>query len=146
MAVVVAGELHDLVTAGEPAGKPHRAHRRLGAAAHHPHLLDARHRRDDQFGEVAFSLRGRTVARALAKHFFDRCDHARMTVAEYHRAPRADVVEIHVAVDVGEPLAERTFEKNRLAADAAKSTGGRVHAARDEFLGAGEGGMAAIAA
>jgi len=69
-----------------------------------------------------------------------------MTVAEDHRAPRADVVEIHVAVDVGEPLAECAFEKDRFAADAAKGAGGRVHAPRDEFLGAGEGGMAAIAA
>ena len=41
--VVAAGELHHLRAAGEPAGQPDRAHRRLGAGADEPHLLDRRH-------------------------------------------------------------------------------------------------------
>ena len=42
VAVVAAGELHDLVATGGAAGEADRGHRRLGAARHEPHLLDAR--------------------------------------------------------------------------------------------------------
>ena len=40
--VVAAGELDDPVPAGEAAGHPDRAHGRLGARRHQPHLLDSR--------------------------------------------------------------------------------------------------------
>ena len=51
VAVVAAGELDDLGAAGEPARQPDRAHRRLGAAADQPHLLDRRDARHDLLGE-----------------------------------------------------------------------------------------------
>ena len=42
VAVVAAGELDDTAAAGEAAGQPDRAHRRLGAGVDQPHLLDRR--------------------------------------------------------------------------------------------------------
>ena len=42
MAVVAAGELHDQLAAGEPAGQPDRGHGRLGAGGHEADLLDRR--------------------------------------------------------------------------------------------------------
>ena len=123
VAVVIARELDQLVAASEPAGETHGAHRRLGAAAHHPHLLDARHGRDDQFSKPALGLGGRAVARARGECPFDCGDHSRVAVAEDHRAPGADVVEIRVAVDVGEVLPRGALEEDRLAADAAEGAG-----------------------
>ena len=42
-------------------------------------------------------------------------------MAEDHRAPRSDVVEVAPAVDVGEPLPVGPGEEDRLAADAAEA-------------------------
>ena len=53
VAVVAPGELDDQVPAGEPAGQPDGAHRRLGPAGDEPHQLDRRDRLDDQLGQFA---------------------------------------------------------------------------------------------
>ena len=143
MAVIVAGKLDDQLAAGRPAGQPHGAHGRLGAGADHPHLFDARHRVDDLLGQTAFRLGRRAVAGAPREGLVDRRHHPRMPVAEDHRAPRTDVVEVAAAVDVGQVLAKAALEKDWLAAHCAKGAGGRVHATGNELLSTGKGGMAA---
>ena len=142
MAVVVAGELHDHVAAGEAAGQADGAHRRLRARTHHPYLLDRRNRRNDQVGEPALGLCRCAVARACGQRPLDRLHHPRMPVAEDHRPPGADVVEVDVAVDVGEVLAEGRREKDRLAPHPSERAGGRVDATGDQPAGPGEGVVA----
>ena len=46
-----------------------------------------------------------------------------MAVAENHRPPRTDVVEVADAVDVGQPLPLGLPEEDRLAADATEGAG-----------------------
>ena len=120
MAVVVAGELDQLVAAGESPRQSHGAHRRLGAGAHHPHLLDARYGVDDQLGQPALRFGGRAVAGARLERCLDRGNHSRVPMAEDHRPPRADVVEVGVAVDVGELLPACARKEDRLTAHASK--------------------------
>ena len=63
VAVVVAGELHDLRPRPvAPAGQPDRRHRRLGAARHQPHLLAGRHPGADLLGQQHLAVGRRAVA------------------------------------------------------------------------------------
>ncbi len=57
-------------------------------------------------------------------------------VAVDQRAPGADVVDVGVAVDVGDLRARRVVDEDRLAADRAHRADGRVDAAREDADGA----------
>src|SRR5262249_42974475 len=100
MAVIAAGKLDDDVAAGGAAGQSQGAHRRLGAGADHANHLDARHRLDDQFGEVRLALSRGAETGALVQGLLDGPHDPRMTVAEDERAPRTDIIEIAIAVEV----------------------------------------------
>ena len=61
-------------------------------------------------------------------------EHRGMGVAEDHRAPGADVVDVAVAVEVEEIRPLGPVDEDRLAADAAEGPGRAVHAAGHELL------------
>ena len=61
-------------------------------------------------------------------------------MAEDQRAPRADVVDVAIAVDVVEIGRFAALEKDRLAADAAERAGRTIDAAGDEILSTSERG------
>jgi hypothetical protein len=64
-----------------------------------------------------------------------RVQHVRVAVAEDHRAPGADVVDIALVVFVGDVGAFGVLEEQRRAANALERAHRRVHAAGDVFLG-----------
>ena len=135
VAVIVAGELDDHVAAGEAAGQADRAHRGLGAGVDQPDLLDRRHGLDDQLGQFAFGLgRGAEAGAAARAAASSAATTAGWRVAQDHRPPRADVVDVAIAVDVEQigPLA--ALEEDRLAADAAEGPGRAVDAAGHELF------------
>ena len=105
MAVVAAGELDDLGAAGESAGQPDRAHRGLGAGVDQPDQLDRRHPVDDLGGQFAFGGSRRPERQASGGGLGDGLHDRRVRVAEDHRPPRADQVDVAVAVGVGQPVA-----------------------------------------
>jgi hypothetical protein len=57
-------------------------------------------------------------------------------VAEDHRAPGAEKIEVAIAVDVEEVCAFGVSDEGRLATDGAKGADGRIDAAGEEFFGA----------
>src|ERR1043166_3455801 len=59
-----------------------------------------------------------------------------MPVAQDHRPPRADVVDVAVAIDVEQIGPFGAIENHRLPADASKGSRGAIHAAGHELLGA----------
>ena len=61
--------------------------------------------------------------------------HLGMHVAQDHRAPRADVVDVLVAVDVEQIGTRGAGHERRLAADRAEGSRGTVDAARDHAVG-----------
>src|SRR2546430_255173 len=65
-----------------------------------------------------------------------------MAVAQDQRAPRTDVVEVAVAVDVDQKRTFTPCDKDGLAADGAKCAGRAVHAAGDQAAGPCEGVVA----
>jgi hypothetical protein len=116
VAVVAAGELHDDVAAGEPAGQPDRRHRGLGARRHQPEPLD-RGAADDLLDQGDLVLGRGAVRRAAGGRLADRGDHLGVSVPEEHRPPGADQVDVLVAVDVGEPRPARRGDEPGRAAD-----------------------------
>ena len=146
VAVIVAGKFDDHVPAGESAGQADGAHRGFGAGADQPHFFDRRHRLDDQFGQFAFGLGRRAEARSPGRGRLHRLDHLRMGMAQDHRPPGADVVDVAIAIDVEQIGPFAAGEEDRLAADSAKRPGRAIDAAGYQLLGASKGGMAFVSA
>ena len=128
--VVAAGELDHLGPPGEPAGEPDRGHRRLGAAGHQPHLLDRLDPRDDLLGQRDLALTGRTEGRAAGDRVLDGRDDLGMGVAEDHRPPGADEVDVLATVGIGEVRTGTGHHEPGRTAHGAERAYGRVHAAR----------------
>ena len=136
VAVVAAGELDHHRPPGEPAGQAQRAHRRLGAGAHQPHLLDRLHARHDLLGEGNLGLGRRAEAEPTGGRLANRRDDAGMGVPEDHRPPRPDQVDVAAPVGVGEPRPDGLAHEPGRAANRAERPHWRVHPAGDHLLGA----------
>ena len=102
VAVIAARELDQLVASGEAAREPQRAHRRFGAARTKANRLDRRNHRADELGEFAFGFGRRAVRRTACGCGLHGFDDGGMRVAENERPPRHDVVDVGVAVEIGE--------------------------------------------
>ena len=138
VAVIGAGELDQLLAPGCRAREAHGAHRRLGARVDHPHHLDRREAVADLGGELDLALGRGAVAGALRGGLGDRLDDRRMRVAADQRAPRADPVDVAMAVDVDQLEALAAIDEDRvLAADRAHRPHGGVDPAREQADGAG---------
>ena len=134
VAVVAAVELDDLASRPVNAARePQRAHRRLGARARRsaPSRSTAARRAISSASSTSSAVGApKLVPRRSAAS--TRRDDLRVRVAEDQRAPRADVVDVAVAVDVEEVRALAAVDEERRAADGAERAHGRVHAAREE--------------
>ena len=100
MSVIVPGELDHGRAAGEAAGQPDRAHRRLGAAGDQPDLLDGGDPGHDLLGEQHLVLGGGAEGEPARGGPGDGVQHVGVGVAEDHRTPRADQVDVLGAVGV----------------------------------------------
>ena len=135
MTVIAAGEFDNHIAPGEAARQANGAHRRLGTARHHAHHFDRRHRIDDQFSELGFQLGRSAEAGPVVQRFLNGADDARMTVAQDQRSPRADVIQVVIAVEIEEARPFAASDENRIAADGAEGAGRTVDAAGNEMAG-----------
>ena len=101
--VVAAGKLDDLGAAGEPAGQPDRRHGRLGAGGHQSDLLHGADAGDDFLGQQHLTRTGVPNDRPRVTAEYTASMTAGMRVAEDHRPPRPDQVDVGVAVRIGDP-------------------------------------------
>src|SRR5262249_2506075 len=85
-----------------------------------------------------FQLGGRAEAGATGGRFGERLYNARMSVSQDQRSPRADVVQVLMAVEIIEERPLPFGDEDRLAADGAEGAGGAIDAARNRFAGSGE--------
>ena len=88
------------------------------------------------FGEFNFALGGRAKREAVERGFLHGFEHHGIAVTQNHRTPRADVVDVALAVGIPKISALGALHKTRRATDGAKSAHGRVHAARNHSAGA----------
>ena len=101
VAVVAAVELHDPVPTGHAAGQAHRAHGRLGARRHQPHLLAAGHPGADRLGQQHLARRRRAEGGAAAAAALVMASVTiGMGVAEQDGAVGLDQVDVAGALDV----------------------------------------------
>ena len=146
MAVVAALELDQLAAAGGAARQADRTHPGLGPRAHQPHHLDRRHEADDRFGELHFALGRRTEGEAFQHGALHGLDHRRVAMPQDHRPPRADVVDVALAVGIPEVRALGALHETGGAADGAEGAHRRIHAAGNELAGPVEQGLVAVSA
>jgi hypothetical protein len=102
-------------------------------------------RLDDGLGQLDLALGRRAEAEAVERGLLHRLEHGRVAVAQDHRAPGADVVDVALAFGVPDVGALRALDEARRAADGAEGAHGRVDAAGDDALGAFEQGLVAVA-
>ena len=136
--VVAAGELDDLVALGEAARQADGRHRRLGAAAAHPDLLDRWEEGDDELGHLDLIGIGRAEGRAIFQRGGDGGLDARVIVSVDGRAPGADEVDQLAVVGRGERRALGRFREERRPAHGPERPDRRVHPTGNELLGTGE--------
>ncbi len=130
VAVIAAFELDDLRAAGEAAREPDRAHRRFGARAHEPHLLERRHELHSSSAISTSSSVGAPKERPCAAARVTASTTSGCAWPSDERPPRADVVDVARAVGVPHERAFAALEEQRRAADCAESAHRRIHAAR----------------
>ena len=132
MAVIAAFELDDL--------RPARCSRARGAApTSSPRCRTTRAARARATAAGGSASRRASISSSVgapndspcARRRLHRCDDGRMRVAERSRAPRADVVDVALAVGVPQIRALAAREKARRAADRAKRAHRRVDAGRE---------------
>ena len=133
MAVVAAFEFDDFVTASKAARQANGAHGRFGTGVHHTHHVHGWHQFSNQLRHSDFHLGRRTEAQATLGRFNHRITNSRVVMAQYHRPPGTDIVDIGFAIHVVQIRAVRTLDKQRRTAHAGEGTYRRVHPAWDKF-------------
>ena len=139
VAVVAADEFDDFFPSRIAPGGTDGAHRRFGTGVDHAQFFNGRVDFSDQFGQIRFDDRRGAVAGTAFSCFLKGFDDAGVGVADDHGAPGADVVDVFVAVDVGNGTALGPGDERRRAADAAVGTDRAIDAARHEGLRFGKG-------
>ena len=100
MAVVTAVELDDFVAFGEAARQPDGRHRRFRAGIAHANFFNARNRVHDQTRHRHLQWIRNAEACAVLDRLLHRFDYRRERVPMNRRAPRADVIDVGIVIDV----------------------------------------------
>ena len=133
MAVVAAFKFDDLVATGEAARQANRTHCGFGAGVHHPHHVHSRHQFGDQLRHFNFHL-GRRAEAQPARSGFNHCiTDGGVVMAQHHRTPGADVIDVRFAIDIIQIRAVCFFDKQRGAAHASEGANRGVDAAGDKL-------------
>ena len=99
MAVIVAGKFDDHSRPVQPRASA-GAHRRFSSGVHQPHSFDRRHGVGDQLGQLFSATVGAPKLVPLPAALSTAADHLGMSMAENQRSPRADVIDVSVAIDI----------------------------------------------
>jgi len=98
----------------------------------------------DLFGQLDFALGGGTEREAVERGFLHGFEHGGVAVAQDHRAPGADVVDVFLAIGVPEVGALGALHKAGRATDGTEGAHGGVHATGDDIGGAVEQLLVAV--
>ena len=133
MAVVAALELHDPLPPRETARQPDARHGRLGAAVHHAHFLDAGDPFANRLRHFDLIRIRNAEADSMVRRLFDRADHDLRGMTQDRRPPRADVINILVAIDVPDAGARGMVHEKRFPPHPTECPHRRVHPAGDRL-------------
>ena len=141
VAVIAADAFDDQGAAGGGAGEADGAHGRFGAAVDEADHVDGWQGFDDFRGQRDFALGGSAVAGAAADGFGEGGDDPFVGVAGDDGAVAGDVIDVVVAVDVGDDAPLGQLDEQRGAADGFEGADGRADAAGHELAGLEEVGF-----
>ena len=133
--VVAAGELDDLRASGGAAREADRRHRCLGTRVDQANTLDRVDAIDDLFGEFDLALGRRTEGKTVRRRLLHCLHNCGVRVAEDHRPPGRDEVDVVVAIDVRQMTALRRGDESRSAADRREGAHGRIDPTGRRILG-----------
>ena len=134
MSVVAALKLHDLRPTSKSTGQAHRRHGGLRSRVHQPDFLHARaihHHRS----QLHLSGSRRTKRQSLLGGFGHCLDHLRMRIPHQHGSPRAEQINILVAVHINERGPRSAGDKAGLSPHRAKRPHRGIHPTRGESAG-----------
>ena len=134
VAVIATGEFHDHIPPCKTSGQSNGRHGGLCAGVDHTHPFHAGDSADDAFSELNFYLSWCAEAQCLLRLFGNGFDGGPEVMAQNHRAPRADVVNVAVAVDIAEISTLGAGKEDRITADAFKGSHRRIDATWDAEL------------
>ena len=100
MAVITAFKFDELAASRDTAGQADGAHGGLCARTHQTHHVHAGHQAQYFLGQLNFAFRWRAVRKTFQHRLLYGLHYCGVTVAQNHRPPRADVVDIAFAVGV----------------------------------------------
>src|SRR5271170_4637848 len=136
VAVVAALEFDDEVASCKSSCKANGGHAGLGTRGDEAELLDGRKAVGDELGQVGFGGDGSSEAGSFGDSLLNGLDDGREGVAEDHRPPGAEEVEIAVVVFVVEPGAFGSGEERWVSANGSEGADGGVYPAGEVFFGA----------
>lgn len=131
MTVVATYEFHDLVASGCCTGQPYRRHGGFGAARDESDPLQDGHASNDFFSEQGLGDCGRTKGTGVVDGINHRLTDRGMPMTEDHRTPRANEVDVAIAVDVCHPGALTALEIDGSSADGMEGSHGGTDSTRD---------------
>jgi hypothetical protein len=131
VAMVAALELDQQVAPGKTARQPDRAHRRFSAGTDQANHFERRQHFAQQFGHLDLAGGRGTEGESLQRRRADRGDHFGMRVPKNQRPPRANVIDVTLAVYVDDARTGTGGEKARRTANRTKGPDRRVDATRD---------------
>jgi hypothetical protein len=132
VAVVAALELDHELAACEAACQADRAHAGLGAGRDEAQPLHHGEALLHQSGQVGFAGMAGAKAGASSGGLANRFHHRRKGMAQNHRAPGTEAVQVAVAVYVPQVGSLGPRHERRVAAYGAKGTHGGIHSARQQ--------------
>ena len=133
MTVVGARELQDPLAARRRARDAQRGHSRLGPGGGHPQHVHRGHPAHHLLRQIDLAGRRRSEACPALRRGLHRLEHRWVGVTVDQRAPRADVVDVAVAVHVEQLRTGAALDEQRLAADRPHRAHRRVHAAGQQL-------------
>ena len=134
MTVIAPLELDDLIAARVAASQANGAHAGFRARTHEAHGFDIGHDLDDFFGNKRFAFGDGAERQTRVNGGVHGFNHGRMVVAEDHRTPGADVIDVAATFGIPHVGAFGATDKARCAANTLESAYGRIHAAGDALL------------
>ncbi len=140
VAVVAAVELEDLVAPRVASGETDGAHGGLSTGGDHPDHLDIGIGVADHFGQLDLEPGGGSVGGPVFGCGLDGLHDLGMAVAEDHRSPGADVIDIGVAVGIVNLGTLGALNEQRVAAHRLEGPHGAVDPPGDDAFGFGEEG------
>jgi hypothetical protein len=135
MPMVTPLELDNPVSPRDPAGQPNGAHSRLSPGVHKSDQLDRGDRLNDHAGQHRLPLGRCAIAYPKRCSLLNRFDDGGVSMADDHRPPGADIVDVAMAIDVVEAAAMCLLDHHRLSTHGLKRTHGAVHPPRQKASG-----------